>query len=77
MMRAVLSLVLLSSLAACSSMPDDGPSSRSVPHEAAQSPARYALVDLDYSATQAIAAHPPQPLLSLAGGSSLAPTIAD
>jgi polysaccharide export outer membrane protein len=55
-------------------MPDDGPSSRSIPHAAARSPATYALVNLDYAATQVIAAHPPQPLLSLAGGSSLAPT---
>ena len=74
MMRAALLLLLLWPLAACSSMPDDGPSSRSVPREAAKPQARYALVDLDYGVTQVIAAHPPQPLLTLAGASSLAPT---
>jgi polysaccharide export outer membrane protein len=73
-MRAVLVILLLTALAACSIVPEDGPSFRSVPHDAAKSPAKYALVDLDYTVSQTVAAHPPQPLLSLAGQSSTVPT---
>jgi polysaccharide export outer membrane protein len=73
-MRALLAVLLLAALAGCSTFPEDGPSSRSVPHEASQTPAKYALVDLDYSVSQTVAAHPPQPLLSLAGQSSALPT---
>jgi polysaccharide export outer membrane protein len=73
-MRAILVVLLLTALGACSGLPEDGPSSRSVPRDAAKSPAKYALVDLDYTVSQAVAAHPPQPLLNLAGQSSSAPT---
>ena len=72
-MRAALLVLLLLALGACSTLPDDGPSSRSVPREAARSPASYALIDLDYGVTEAIAGHPARPLLTLAGRSSVAP----
>jgi polysaccharide biosynthesis/export protein len=79
--RAVV-LLALAGLGACGSLPDDGPSSRSVPREASQKiPAgpvedggRYALVDLTFVVSQTIAAHPPEPLAGLAGYSSTEPT---
>jgi polysaccharide export outer membrane protein len=73
-MRAVLVILVLLAVAGCSAFPESGPSSRSIPREAAQTPAKYALVDLDYGVAQSVAAHPPQPLLTLANQSSTAPT---
>jgi polysaccharide export outer membrane protein len=58
-------------LSGCQSLPHDGPSARGVEESA---PAGlYALVDLDYAASQVIAAHPPAALRALAPASSAAP----
>lgn len=72
-MRVASALVVLLALCGCSTLPHDGPSARSVPRDAERGAARYALVDLDYAATQAIAAHPPKALAGLADQSSTAP----
>jgi polysaccharide export outer membrane protein len=72
-MRVAYGLLLLLALCGCSSLPQDGPSARSVTRSAAAGP-RYALVDLDYGVTQAIAAHPPEALRGLTTGSSSQPT---
>ena len=66
-------VVLLSALiAGCNSLPHDGPSSQSVPHDAAQPGAHYALVDLTLAEAETIAAMPPAALTGLANDSSLA-----
>ena len=57
-------------LCACSIIPDDGPSSRSIQATQTRPAVRYGLVDLDFAATQQIAAHPPQALTGLANISS-------
>jgi polysaccharide export outer membrane protein len=72
-MRFAFAVVCLLAVAGCSSFPDDGPSTRSVPHEARRSGALYGLVDLNYAATQTIASHPPVALAGLAGATSAAP----
>jgi polysaccharide export outer membrane protein len=62
-------------LAACSSLPEDGPSARMVTHQAAATAAKqsYGLVDLDYRATQVIDANPAEPLAALSHDDSDAP----
>jgi polysaccharide biosynthesis/export protein len=63
-------------VAGCSTLPEDGPSSRTVSRNAASSnPAKhsYALVDVDYRVTQVIDAHPAQPLEALRNTDSTAP----
>jgi polysaccharide biosynthesis/export protein len=71
-MRIAAASLLLLILGGCSILPNDGPAASAVPHEAARA-TRYAFVDLDYAATQQIAAHPPKPFESLTGRSSQAP----
>lgn len=73
-MRLASAIVLLLALGACSTLPHDGPSTRSVPRDATHGKALYALVDLDYGVTQQIAAHPPVALVGLARQSSQAAT---
>jgi len=73
-MRVASAALLLLFTAGCSTLPHDGPSARSVPREAGRVEARYALVELDYAATQVIAAHPPRALASLTNQSSDAPS---
>jgi polysaccharide export outer membrane protein len=71
------SLIALASLAVvggCSILPYDGPTSHEVNREAKRPGALYAIVDLDYGATQTIAALPPVVLAGLAGNSSAEPT---
>ncbi|MDB5481511.1 MAG: polysaccharide export protein [Caulobacteraceae bacterium] len=72
-MRVASAVVLLLALGGCSTLPHDGPSTRSVPRQAAHGAALYALVDLDYAVTQQIAAHPPVALTGLSHQSSGAP----
>jgi polysaccharide export outer membrane protein len=57
----------LAFLAACSSLPEDGPSARMVSHQAFASKTnpRYAIVDVDYRVTQIIEANPSAPLSTL------------
>lgn len=71
-MRVASVVVLLLALGGCSTLPHDGPSTRSVPRQAARAAALYALVDLNYAVTQAIAAHPAVALAGLAPQSSQA-----
>lgn len=59
-------------LAGCTTLPHDGPSANSI-IEAAQEGAPYALVDLDYRASQIVAAQPARALGALAPVSSAAP----
>jgi polysaccharide export outer membrane protein len=72
-MRVASAIVLLLAVGGCSTLPHDGPSTRSAPRQAARAGALYALVDLDYAVTQQIAAHPPVALAGLAHQSSGAP----
>jgi polysaccharide export outer membrane protein len=80
--RAILLLSVVALLAACGALPHDGPSSGSLPKQAAQSilsptaqaKGKYAIVDLDYAVTQQIVAHPPEELVGLARASSSAAT---
>ena len=75
-MRAASAVVLLLAVGGCSALPHDGPSTQSVPRQAAHAghpAALYALVDLNYGVTQQIAAHPPVALAGLAHDSSGAP----
>ena len=67
-----LVIAVVSILAACESLPHDGPSAKMV-SDAVVPNGPYAVVDLDYAASQTIAANPPQVLTSLAGASSQAP----
>src|SRR5579859_7348160 len=74
-MRRASAVLALLALAGCSTLPHDGPSTRSVPRQAARAghpAALYALVDLDYAVTQQIAAHPAIALAGLAPQSSQA-----
>lgn len=59
--------VILALLAACSSLPEDGPSARMVSHHAAAGATApsYAIVDVDYRVTQVIEANPSVPLSTL------------
>jgi len=67
---ALLSLSILA-LGGCSSFPDDGPATRNIVKDAhAASDRRYDLVKLDYHVVAEVAAHPPEPLTTLAGSSS-------
>jgi len=69
---ALLSLSVLA-LGGCASFPDDGPAARSVVKDAhATSDKHYDLVKLDYRVVAEVAAHPPEPLTTLAGSSSTA-----
>lgn len=71
-MRALFALLPVLALGACSVLPSDGPASRSAPREAARADALFSLVDLDYAATQQVAAHPPAALTGLSGQASAA-----
>lgn len=75
MLRSGLVLLSVLALSACGSLPEDGPSTGAVNDGARKhiNPS-YALVDLDYAATQQIATHPPQALVGLARDASDAPT---
>ncbi len=73
-MRRASAALLLLALGACSSLPHDGPTARSVPRDAAKHAPLYALVDLDYGVTQQIVSHPPAALVGLATASSRTPT---
>lgn len=67
---ALLSLAVLA-LGGCASFPDDGPATNSVVKNAhAPSDRHYDLVKLDYRVVSEVAAHPPEPLTTLAGSSS-------
>ena len=69
---ALLSLSILA-LGGCSSFPDDGPTTRSIVKAAhATSDKHYDLVNLDYRVVGEVAAHPPEPLTTMAGSSSTA-----
>ncbi len=72
---AMLLLVSVTMLGACSALPEDGPSAEMVSHGATEpAPNRsYTLVDLNYRLTQLIAAHPAQPLAALTADDSNAP----
>jgi len=63
--------LLAAALAGCGTLPEDGPSTRSIPREAKA--ARYALVDLTLATTQTIAANPPAALAGLMNDSSALP----
>lgn len=73
MIRACAVLSLLA-LCACSTLPHDGPSSRSASRDVQRGEARYALVDLDYAVTRKIADRPPVALKGLVEESSEAPS---
>lgn len=73
-MRFASIAALLVALGACSTLPNDGPSRRSVPRAAAHGKSLYALVNLDYGVTQQIAARPPSALAGLTAQSSQART---
>jgi polysaccharide export outer membrane protein len=64
------SIAPLLATGACSILPDDGPTSHAVSKAAKRPGALYAVVDLDYAATQRIAALPPLQLAGLSGQSS-------
>ncbi len=64
----------LAALGGCSILPYDGPTSHAVTKAARRPGALYAVVDLDYAATQQIAARPPIALAGLIGNSSTQPT---
>jgi polysaccharide export outer membrane protein len=73
-MRVAFAATFLLAVCGCSALPHDGPSTRSVPREAARSKTQFAMVDLDYAVTQVIATHPPKALASLASASSKTPS---
>jgi polysaccharide export outer membrane protein len=72
-MRAGLFSLLLFGLGACSLLPNDGPSSKSITKGATQSGARYALVDLSFQVAQEVAAEPDVVLAGLSSEDSRAP----
>jgi polysaccharide export outer membrane protein len=71
-LKAGLGVLLLATLAACESLPHDGPSAKMVA-KAAVPDGPYTLIDLDYRIAQTVDANPPRVLASLAGDSSAAP----
>ena len=72
MTRSLLALLIVSLLAGCSTLPRDGPSNRAVVRGATEN-GDYAIVDLDYAASERIKAVADQAYGSLAGAASLAP----
>lgn len=66
------SLSILALVAGCSTLPRDGPTGKAVEQGAgtASMPGSYAILDLDYAASERIKAQPPQFFGSLAAGSS-------
>lgn len=75
MPRILLTLILLASVGACSSLPRDGPSARSIDAGATSSEgvATYAVVDLTYAVTERLRLAPPPFLGSFINHSSEAP----
>jgi polysaccharide biosynthesis/export protein len=69
--RAASTLAFCAALAACQTLPHDGPSSQSIGRQARSG--SYALVELTPAVAQTIAANPPSPLAGLAGGASTTP----
>lgn len=72
MTRSLLSLLIVSILAGCSTLPRDGPSNRAVVRGSVEN-ADYAIVDLDYAAAERIKAIAGQSSGSLAGAASQVP----
>lgn len=72
MTRSLLSLLIVSILAGCSTLPRDGPSNRAVVRGSVEN-ADYAIVDLDYAAAERIKAVAGQSSGSLAGAASQNP----
>lgn len=72
MTRSLLSLLIVSILAGCSTLPRDGPSNRAVVRGSVEN-ADYAIVDLDYAAAERIKAAGGGVSGSLAGAASTAP----
>jgi polysaccharide export outer membrane protein len=72
MKRSLLSLLIVSLLAGCSTLPRDGPSNRAVVRGAEEN-ADYAIVDLDYAAAERIKAVVSQAPGSLSAAASEAP----
>lgn len=68
----ILSLSVFALVAACSTLPRDGPSGRAVDRGAGgvEAPGAYAIVDLDYAASERIKTQPPAFFGSLVAGSS-------
>jgi polysaccharide export outer membrane protein len=64
----------LALISGCAILPSDGPTWHAVSKEGKRPGALYAIVDLDYAATQRIAALPAVSLAGLSGGSSNQPT---
>ena len=73
-MRLGLFPLLLLGLGACSILPNDGPSSRSITKGATQAGARYALVDLSFDVAQRVTSQPDVVLAGLSAEESHAPT---
>ena len=73
-MRLGLLPVLLLGLGACSILPNDGPSSRSIARGATRPDVRYALVDLSFSVAQRVSSEPDVVLAGLSAEESRAPT---
>jgi polysaccharide export outer membrane protein len=71
-----LAFAAIAALAACSSLPEDGPTARMIDRHASGGPAkpRYDVVDLDYRVAQLIAANPAAPLTALRNTGSDKPT---
>jgi polysaccharide export outer membrane protein len=63
-------IVSITALGGCSILPYDGPTSHAVSRDAKRTGALYAMVDLNYAATERIAALPPMALAGLSGASS-------
>lgn len=72
MTRSILALLIVAILGGCSTLPRDGPSNRAVVRGAEEN-GDYAIVDLDYAASERIKAVAGQARGSLAGASSLEP----
>lgn len=72
-MRRLLLILFALTLGGCSTLPHMGPMAGAIETGATRPNPSYALVDLDYAATQKIAALPPQALERLAGAGSDAP----
>jgi polysaccharide export outer membrane protein len=73
-MRLGLLSILLLGLGACSILPNDGPSSRSIAKGAAQADPHYALVDLTFEVAQRVASEPDVVLAGLSAEESHEPT---
>jgi polysaccharide export outer membrane protein len=70
-----LSIATSLCLAGCSTLPEDGPSARSVARQAnATAKQSYSLIDVDYRVTQVIDANPSSPLTSLRASPDAGPS---